>query len=87
MVLVYVLCSRFVFKEHRLKSSSAEFIIFAAIGLFGLGLTEGLLWWTVKWLEWPPVAAKLATAGAVFTFNFALRKLMLFTTNKAPESA
>ena len=46
--------------------------------LFGLDRT--LLWLLVHRLGIAPVSGKLATAGAVFLFNFGLRKALLFTT-------
>ena len=85
LVLVYALCTRLVFSQHRIGNRSLEFTLFAGIGLAGLLLTEALLWVTVMQWHWPAVPAKLATAGAVFVFNFTARKLVLFT-QAAPKS-
>jgi putative flippase GtrA len=80
--LAYFLSVRFVFRERVLSDGLAEFIVFAAIGIFGLLLTEALLWVLVDRSGLHPLAAKLVTAGAVFITNFALRKGILFTGSK-----
>jgi putative flippase GtrA len=79
MVFIYVVSTRHIFKQHRIADRQREFVIFALIGIAGLGLTELLLWLLVHRLGIAPVTGKLATAGAVFIFNFSLRRLMLFT--------
>jgi putative flippase GtrA len=80
--IAYVLSIRFVFRERTLSNGLGEFTIFAAIGVFGLLLTEALLWLLVSRAGLHPLAAKLVTAGAVFITNFALRKGILFTQTK-----
>lgn len=84
LVLVYALSTRWVFREHRLADARQEFICFAAIGLFGLALTEALLWLLVGWLQLAPMPAKLLTTGAVFLSNFTLRRQLLFTRRHSP---
>jgi putative flippase GtrA len=82
LVVVYLGSVRFVFAHRALRNARAEFVLFAAIGLWGLLLTEALLWLLLEHLALGPVPAKLLTAGAVFCSNFGLRKLMLFTPRK-----
>ncbi|HEY8361223.1 MAG TPA: GtrA family protein [Ramlibacter sp.] len=77
--VAYTLSVRFVFGERRLRDERAEFVVFAAVGVCGLLLTELLLWALVGHAQWHPGYAKLATAGAVFCFNFGARKALLFT--------
>ncbi|MBW8843664.1 MAG: GtrA family protein [Burkholderiales bacterium] len=84
LVLIYIISSRHVFSQHRLRNRRNEFALFALIGVAGLLLTEALLWLLVKQLGAAPVAAKLTSACGVFLFNFALRKALLFT---APRTA
>lgn len=79
LALVYVASSLHIFKAHRLADRRIEFVLFALIGMAGLALTELLLWLLVGPLQLAPLAAKFATAGAVFLFNFSLRKALLFT--------
>ena len=80
--LAYVLSIRFAFRERALSNGLTEFAIFAAIGVFGLLLTEALLWLLIDRAGLDPLAAKVVTAGAVFMSNFALRKGILFTQMK-----
>ena len=79
--LAYVLSLRFVFKTRRLRSARIEFLVFAVVGVFGLGLTEALLWLMIELAGMGPLQAKLLTAGFVFASNFTLRKLILFTAH------
>lgn len=83
LLLIYVLSTRHVFAEHRMADRRGEFALFALIGVAGLLLTEVLLWLLVRQLGVTPVAAKLTSACAVFVFNFALRKTLLFTARRA----
>ena len=79
LATVYAGSVLWVFHQHRLRDRRAEFAAFAGIGLLGLLLTQASLWWLVSLHHWPAVPAKLLTAVGVFTFNFTLRKLLLFT--------
>jgi putative flippase GtrA len=75
----YQLSVRYAFKARALGHSGAEFVIFAAVGIFGLLLTEALLWVLVSRMGMQPLVAKVLAAGVVFVSNFALRKGLLFT--------
>ena len=75
----YTLSVRWAFRTRRLGNQQAEFLLFAGIGVLGLGLTELLLWALIGHASLNPMIAKAATAGAVFFFNFGLRKALLFT--------
>ena len=82
------LCSvKFVFQARRLQDRSTEFAAFVAVGIAGLVLTEALLWLFVQQWHLAPVAAKLATAGIVFFFNFGVRKALLFNPARRPAAA
>lgn len=81
----YVLSVRFAFRRRSVANAQVEFVIFLAIGVAGLGLTELLLWVQIGLLGWGPMVAKLAAAVGVFLFNFAVRKLVLFS--RRPGSA
>lgn len=84
LLVAYSLSVRFVFAHRALADARTEFALFAAIGVFGLVLTEALLWLLVEGLELGAMPAKLLTAGAVFASNFTLRKTLLFTRRKRP---
>lgn len=79
LATIYLLGIGWVFKERRLVDRRAEFALFALIGLAGMALNQGILFAAVQWLAAPFEVAKIISAGMVFCFNFASRKLLLFT--------
>ena len=79
LAAVYVLSVRWVFRHRRLKDARAEFLLFAGLGLAGLGLNQAVIYTGVALLGLGYEAAKALSAGIVFSFNFATRKLLLFT--------
>lgn len=79
LALVYLLSVRWVFAERRLADRRVEFAIFAFIGLVGMGINELILYIGVDRFALNPVQAKIPSAALVFCFNFATRKLVLFT--------
>jgi putative flippase GtrA len=81
--VAYALSVRFVFGERRMRDERAELLVFAAIGVAGLLLTELLLWLLVGHAHWNAGYAKVASAGFVFCFNFGARKALLFTKRTA----
>jgi putative flippase GtrA len=76
---VYVLSVRWVFRVRRLRDARLEFAIFAAIGVLGMGVNEAVIYAAVEHARLSFELAKLASAAVVFSLNFALRKLLLFT--------
>ena len=79
LAVIYTLSIRWVFRQRRLKDARAEFGLFALLGLAGLALNQGIIFAGMDWLALPDWLAKIASAGAVFCFKFASRKLLLFT--------
>lgn len=79
LLVAYGLSVRFVFRTRAVADPRTEFMIFAAVGLLGLMITELMMWLLVAQAALPPVQAKLPTAGFVFLFNFGARKALLFT--------
>lgn len=78
LFVAYWLSIRFVFAQRSLKDARIEFLLFTLIGLGGLLLTQLILWMLIERFGRGPHESKLAAAGLVFLFNFAVRKLMLF---------
>jgi len=76
---IYLLSTRWVFRERRLADRRAEFALFALVGLVGMALNQMVLFAAVQWLAASFEVAKIISAGIVFSFNFATRKLLLFT--------
>ena len=79
LATIYALSVRWVFRHRRLQDARAEFTLFALLGLAGLAINQGIIYAGVEWLALAYEAAKLVSAGFVFCFNFASRKLLLFT--------
>jgi len=84
LAVAYAISVRWAFRSRRMRDARLEFIVFAAIGVLGLLLTESLLWLQIDILAVAPVPAKLAAACGVFLFNFGARKLVLFKAPPAP---
>jgi putative flippase GtrA len=82
MLVSYVVSVRYAFRERRLGDARWEFVSFAGIGLCGLVLTQGTLRLLVGELGMSVLLAKGLTAGGVFWFNYAVRKLLLFTRHE-----
>lgn len=79
LLVNYWLSIQWVFGRHLAKATTQEFLLFSTIGVFGLMLTEGLLWVGVERLGLGAVLAKLISVGPTFIFNFFLRKTLLFS--------
>ena len=78
----YLLSVAWVFREHALRSRLAEFAGFAAIGVAGLGLNEAILWIATEAAGLHYLVSKIIAAAAVFLWNFAARKYLLFHEKK-----
>lgn len=79
LALIYLLSVRWVFSQRRLKDARAEFALFASLGLAGLLLNQAIITAGMELLALADWMSKLASAGVVFSFNFASRKFLLFT--------
>jgi putative flippase GtrA len=79
LAAIYLLSTRWVFGERRLTDRKTEFALFALVGLAGMALNQLVLFAAVQWLAASFEVAKFISAGIVFSFNFATRKLLLFT--------
>lgn len=79
LVTIYMLSVRWVFKARRVADWRAEFALFALIGLAGMALNQLIIYASMQLLTDSPEIAKIISAGVVFSFNFASRKLLLFT--------
>jgi putative flippase GtrA len=79
LATIYLVSTRWVFRERRLADRWTEFALFALVGLAGMALNQLVLFAAVQWLAASFEFAKIISAGIVFSFNFATRKLLLFT--------
>lgn len=83
IAVAYGLSVRWVFARRRLASISAERVIFLVIGIMGLGLNHVVMQGLTEDAALPYALSKTASAALVFTFNFTLRKALLFTAPAA----
>lgn len=74
----YWLSRLWVFHSSRLEDRKKEFIIFAMIGIIGLGLTELLLWLLTDVAGLYYVLSKAIATILVYFWNFGARKKILF---------
>lgn len=74
----YLLSIHWVFEHRNCGSVRREFIIFAVIGVFGLGMNELCLWFFTERAGLHYLAAKIGAAVMVFLWNFIARKMILF---------
>ena len=79
LAVSYTLSVRWVFTRRRLADRGLEFAIFAVLGIAGVALNQFIIYGGVEWFGLSYELAKIASAGVVFCFNFASRKLLLFT--------
>lgn len=78
----YLLSVAWVFRDRVLRSRTAEFAGFAAIGVAGLGLNEAILWGATEVAGLHYLISKIIAAAVVFLWNFAARKYLLFHEKK-----
>lgn len=78
LLLSYLLCVKWVFLERRYSRVVFEFPIFTLTSIVGLLLNELLLWVCVEFAGIGYLVAKVIVTAAVFVFNFALKKNVLF---------
>jgi len=75
----YTLSIFWVFFRRTLTSKQMEFLIFAVIGLVGLGLNEGIIWFFTDFVHFHYLISKVFSAIVVFFWNFFARKKILFS--------
>ena len=87
-IVAYILSIRWVFRNRALGSAPLlEFATFIGIGIAGLGVTHGVLWLGVGAFDLMPELVKLAAAVATFTFNYIVRKTLLFASRRRAMAA
>jgi putative flippase GtrA len=77
LATTYLLSINWVF-SNRTMGQKTEMLLFAVIGIIGLGLTELLVWVFAIKLDWHYLLAKITAATTVFIWNFSAKKLLLF---------
>ena len=80
VLIAYFLSIRFVFSNRKLrKAPLRELLVFLAVGLGGLVITQFTLFIGIDLLQFNPEFSKICAAIFTFIFNFLFRKLLLFS--------
>lgn len=74
LAAVYVLSTRYVFGESKIKSRSAEFGLFALIGVVGLLLLNALMWIFTDLFLFNYLLSKIIATIFVYVWNFFARR-------------
>lgn len=77
VVVNYLLSMKYVFSSRKDLSKEKEFVIFVALSIAGLFLTELFMWIMVDKLSIHYMISKIIVTGIVMVFNFATRKAFL----------
>jgi len=80
----YLLCLAWVFDFRRMPNRWHEFMVFSAIGLFGLVLNNLLLWLLTQHAGLYYLVSKIIATAAILFFNFSLRRWLLFSPPTNP---
>ena len=78
LTIVYILSVSWVFEKRTMQDWKREFLIFAFIGLVGLGLNDLMLWFLTGYMGLFYMFSKGASIVTVFAWNFGARKWLLF---------
>jgi len=78
MAITYVFSIRWIFKKRRFANTHAEWVIFAWIGIVGLGLNEIIIWLITSQLLAHYLVSKIVASVLVLFWNFFARKYALF---------
>ena len=74
----YFLSIFWVFNRRSVQNRMAEIIIFAVIGVIGLGLNEGLIWYFTEIVCLYYMISKVISTGFIYLWNFFARKYILY---------
>ena len=75
----YILSICWVFSKRSLSNKQTEFLLFALIGLIGLGFNEAIMWLFTGLASFHYLVSKLFSTVFVFFWNFFARKKILFS--------
>lgn len=79
LIVNFILSKMLVFKGSETNSSSGvEFLVYAVIGVIGLGLTELILYLFTEKLSFYFMVSKIIAAVIVLIWNFVARKVILY---------
>lgn len=82
LVVNYLLSIAWVFDSHKSESRWTEFMVFAIIGIVGLGLNALIMYLFTDVICIHYLVSKLVSTVMVFFWNFFARKIILFKTTE-----
>ncbi len=86
LITNFVLSKKFVFQEKsNTESPFGEFIAYAVIGVIGCGLNVLLMLLATEALSLNRYASKIIVAVIVLVYNYAARKIFLYTPSKKKD--
>lgn len=74
LITNYCLSKMLVFTKERMNNFLVEFIVYALIGLIGLGIDSLLMWILTSKLNIYYIISKIFSTMLVFIWNFGIRK-------------
>lgn len=74
LIVLYILSNKYVFGESKIKSKSAEFGLFALIGLIGLAILNLLMWIFTDYFLVNYIVSKIIATIFVYMWNFFARR-------------
>lgn len=78
LITNYLLSTSWVFNKRKVSNLWAEFLIFAVIGIIGLGLNSLILYLCTERIGIHYTISKIIATIIVFFWNFLARKVILF---------
>lgn len=72
----YILSNKFVFSDPKIKSQTVQFGLFAIIGLVGLGLLSGFMWFFTSVIGIHYIVSKVLATVFVYIWNFGARRML-----------
>jgi putative flippase GtrA len=78
LMVIYLLSIYWVFERRTVRNPAAEFIVFAVIGVVGLGINEAMLYTLTGLAGFYYLVSKIGSVCVVFAWNFLARKYLLF---------
>ena len=81
LITNYLLSISWVFNNHTMGNRWAEFLVFAIIGVIGLGLNALIMYVCTDKMGIHYMVSKIISTVIVFFWNFFARKIVLFKKN------
>lgn len=76
LIVVYILSNKFVFSSPKISSTKLQFLLFALIGIIGLGILSILMWLFTEVTGLNYILSKIIATVFVYFWNFFARKSM-----------